>query len=36
MMLFGLAFVSLFGDLWESAKDIIAVLFKRFQKKRRR
>lgn len=33
MTLFGLAFVSLFGDLWESARDILEVLGKRFQRK---
>lgn len=36
MMLFGLAFVSLFGSVWESGRDIMLVLWKRFQKKRRR
>jgi len=36
MMLFGLAFVSLFGSVWESGRDVMAVLWKRFQKKRRR
>jgi len=35
-MLFGLAFVSLFGSVWESGKDIGSVLWKRFQKKRKR
>lgn len=36
MMLFGLAFVSLFGSVWESGRDIMEVLWKRFQKKRKR
>jgi hypothetical protein len=35
MMLFGLAFVSLFGSVWESGRDVMAVLWKRFQKKRK-